>query len=241
MKREHEEKRSPSSLFSLANFRLALAPPSSMCVPYEFYGNIIGNGCFGAGTEPMTCSNGYEPVVLGYIWPNDYQNPNLIEYTCCKEEDVTAIHSTDDTTNVTLHPSAQFVGPSSSCPSFLIESGCKYLAWLFSHEHGCFSPTAANEQNFFVTSYCAGCYPQSDCGYTPPNEQLPEAADTSYKSVDEDWSCVPMTLVSPNPPFASAQPPTNSLTQPQVERRTGHRDGNLWRRGPVEVARRPTC
>ena len=86
---------------------------------------------------------------------------------------------------------------------------------MFSHEHGCSSPTIAKEQGLFTSSYCAGCYPASDCGYTPPNEQLPEVADTSYESFDEDWSCVPMILVRVPPQSTSPRLlTTNSLAHP---------------------------
>jgi len=158
-------------------------------------------------------------VILGYDWPNPNGDASGLEfwYTCCKAEDITVI-SENIVTNVTIHPSTQFVGPSSSCPAFLVESGCKRLPYFYSHEHACASPTAvetARVRGHFTSSYCAGCYPHSDCGYTNPNEALPEVSDTFYKKFDEDWSCVPMTLVS-SPYLYPRFSPLNLTPPPRV-------------------------
>jgi len=84
-----------------------------------------------------------------------------------------------------------FVAPSTSCPQLLIDAGCYYQGYLFSHDHQCQEDVRYD----FGYTYCAGCYPYSDCGYIPPKYDLPAPSETTNAFNEADlWSCTPMLL-----------------------------------------------
>jgi len=84
-----------------------------------------------------------------------------------------------------------FVAPTTSCPQLLIDAGCYYQGYLFSHDHQCKDSVTYD----IGYTYCSGCYPYSNCGYVPPVEALPTQSETSNQFNEELlWSCTPMLL-----------------------------------------------